>query len=142
MPLEWKCIVKSGRLVKSPPMESLNRRWKIRYFVLYDPNLAKNNSFNGNLCKPRASTYTGKQSSGGSESESTAQVVASRKKQRRKSSIIQRFQQSPQSFDVAEFTTPMLFVFDDCEKEMQGYPPRSEYTLYAHNVVSTSLQRP
>ena len=42
MPLQWKGIVKSGNLKKSPPLDAFgksNRRWHVRYFVLYDPSI-------------------------------------------------------------------------------------------------------
>lgn len=124
MPLEWKCIVKSGNLLKSPPPEKMNRkRWKTRYFVLYDPNLNKSKKYRNSV-----------RYSSGSDTEvpQPPPKLPARNKRRRKSSIADtmlrhfRSDSNNTSFDGSEFTTPVLFIFDDSEKEMEGMPPRSK----------------
>lgn len=127
MPLEWKCIVKSGNLLKSPPPESMNKkRWKTRYFVLYNPNLNKSNN--------RKYRNSARYSSGSdTETPQPPPKLPPRNKRHRKSSIaenvLRRFRSDSTnntSFDGSEFKTPMLFIFDDSEKEMEGMPPRSK----------------
>ena len=148
MPLERKCIVKLGNLVKSPQTDSLNRRWKLKYFVLYDPNLSKSNSLknhnnNYNITQRTASNTSRNSSGSDNDLKPPPQPKQAHTKRRRKSSFVTetilRHFQHQQSFDGSEFTTPMLFIFDDAEKEMQGATPKSKLKhvlLGTHNTIS------
>ena len=128
MPLKSSGIVKSGNLLKSPPLDAKgrsSRKWHIRYFVLYDPN----------RIVERTGSNASKRSFGSDEelrviTPSPPTSSSFSHNRRRKSSIaeniLQRFRQNQVHRDTRVVDTVTLFYFESVEKEMKGAPPKSK----------------
>lgn len=112
MPLEWNCIVKTGTLVKSPPIEGSTKsmkKWRARYFVLYDPFLNEKSAM---MCSREDLTVP------------TPDVTG-----RRKSSLVGNvFQKFRSNLDKKSkaFQTATLFYYENSDKEKLGASPKSK----------------